>query len=98
MSTSPEFEWDENKRRSNVAKHGIDFADAKEVFDDPAAYTYYSAKETGERRYVTVGSMKGALVAVISTRRGTIIRIISARVARRIERQIYGSESTKEKP
>jgi Ribonuclease toxin, BrnT, of type II toxin-antitoxin system len=34
------FEWDENKRRANVIKHGIDFDDAKEVFYDPAAFTF----------------------------------------------------------
>jgi uncharacterized protein len=92
------FEWDENKRRSNVIKHGIDFADAKEVFHDPAAYTSVSPRSVPERRYVTVGSMRGALIAVIFTFRGQVIRIISARVARRIERQTYGTETKKEKP
>jgi uncharacterized DUF497 family protein len=58
------FEWDENKRRANVIKHGIDFDDAKEVFYDPAAYTSRSPHTVGERRYVTVGLMRGALVAV----------------------------------
>jgi uncharacterized DUF497 family protein len=92
------FEWDENKRRLNVVKHGIDFADAKEVFCDPAAYTSVSPRNMRERRYVTVGSMRGALIAVIFTVRGQAIRIISARVARRIERQTYGAEAKKEKP
>jgi uncharacterized DUF497 family protein len=40
-----DFEWDETKQRANVAKHGIDFADAKEVFDDPSAYTILSHAE-----------------------------------------------------
>ena len=86
------FEWDEKKRRANVIKHGIDFDDAKEVFYDPAAYTSRSPHTVGERRYVTVGLMRGALVAVISTHRGHAIRIISARPARRSERQLYGTE------
>jgi uncharacterized DUF497 family protein len=94
---SNEYEWDENKRRSNIVKHAIDFVDAIEVFNDPDAYTYYSSRPNDERRFVTVGVIRGGLVAVISTRRGTTIRIISARAARRIERQAYGSESTKEK-
>ena len=51
------FEWDENKRRSNIIKHGIDFSDATEVFYDPAAYTYSSLHAAGEGRYVTVGLM-----------------------------------------
>jgi uncharacterized protein len=86
------FEWDENKRHANVIKHGIDFDDAKDVFYDPAAYTFRSAHALSERRYVTVGLMRGALVAAISTRRGHAVRIISARPARRSERQQYGAE------
>jgi uncharacterized DUF497 family protein len=89
------FEWDENKRRSNVIKHGIDFADAKDVFYDPAAYTSISPHSIRERRYITVGSMRGALIAVIFTPRGQAIRIISARAARRVERQTYGAEAKK---
>jgi uncharacterized DUF497 family protein len=85
------FEWDENKRRVNVAKHGIDFADAKDVFDDPSSCSYQSHQSyEEERRYVTVGRAKGVLMAVIFTRRGEAIRIISARVARQNERKMYG--------
>jgi uncharacterized protein len=92
------FEWDENKRRSNVIKHGIDFADAKEVFRDAAGYTSVSPRRVPERRYVTVGLLKGRLIAVVFALRGQVIRIISARVARHIERQTYGTETKKEKP
>ena len=90
------FEWDENKRRSNVVKHGIDFDDAKDVFYDPAACTFPSLHTASERRLVTVGLMRGFLVAVISTHRGSAIRIISARPARRNERQRYEAEGKKE--
>jgi hypothetical protein len=92
------FEWDENKRRSNVVKHGIDFADVAQVFHDPAAYTSISTRNARERRFVTVGSMGGPLIAVIFTVRGQNIRVISARAARRIERQTYGAEAKEEKP
>ena len=37
------FGWDDNKRRLNVLEYGIDFDDAKEVFDDPAALTFVFA-------------------------------------------------------
>jgi len=90
------FEWDENKRRSNVTKHGIDFDDAKDVFYDPAACTFLSPRTASERRHVTVGLMRGTLIAVIFTRRGRAIRIISARRARRSERQRYDAEGKKE--
>jgi uncharacterized DUF497 family protein len=92
------FEWDENKRRSNVIKHRIDFADATQMFRDPGAYTSTSIRSVRERRFVTVGSMSGSLIAVIFTIRGSNIRIISARAARRIERQAYGAEAKYEKP
>jgi uncharacterized protein len=98
MSDPMDFEWDDNKRRKNVGKHHIDFEDAKEVFYDPAAYTSESPRNVDERRYVTVGLMRGALIAVIFTRRGRTIRIISARAARRSERQTYGAENKKEGP
>jgi uncharacterized DUF497 family protein len=92
MPGKKEFEWDDNKRRANVEKHGIDFVDAKEVFDDPEAITLKSPVHTGEPRYVTIGTMKGKLIAVITTLRDTTVRIISARVARRIERQTYDAK------
>lgn len=96
LASPTSFEWDENKRRSNVIKHGIDFVDAKDVFYDPAAYTLLSAQTAGERRYVTVGSTRGLLITVVSTFRGAAIRIISARSARRNERQRYGAEDQKQ--
>jgi uncharacterized DUF497 family protein len=96
FASSTSFEWDENKRRSNVFKHGIDFVDAKDVFYDPAAYTVLSPRAASERRYITVGLMRGVLVAVISTYRGGAIRILSARSARRNERQGYGAERQKQ--
>jgi uncharacterized DUF497 family protein len=84
------FIWQEDKRRSNLSKHGIDFEVAKNIFGDPAAYTYTSPRPVLERRYVTIGAAQGTIIAVISTLRGETIRIISARVARREERQLYG--------
>jgi uncharacterized protein len=93
-----EFEWDDNKRRANVTKHGIDFIDAKDVFNDPAAYTVLSPRKGDERRYLAVGLMKGTLITVIFTRRRNAVRIISARAARRNERKTYGAEITKRSP
>ena len=83
------FEWDEDKRLLNINKHGIDFEVAKNVFRDPAAYTFTSPHPAFERRYVTIGMAQGIVIAVISTLRGDTIRIISARAARREERRRY---------
>jgi uncharacterized DUF497 family protein len=81
------FEWDGRKRQINLAKHGLDFRRAGEVF---AGNTYTKASVRGdERRWMTVGLLAGVLVAMIWTRRDDAIRIISLRRARREERQHY---------
>lgn len=84
------FEWDENKRLLNIAKHGVDFADAIQAFADPKQFTYRSATPPQEQRYVCVGMVQGRLIAVVTTLRGEKLRIISARAARRNERDWYG--------
>jgi uncharacterized DUF497 family protein len=84
------YEWNEAKRQNNREKHGIDFLDAVEAFTDPHGYVYRSRRQGPEVRYVAVGMMNGALIAVVFTERGERVRIISARAARRSERQHYG--------
>ncbi|AXK81429.1 BrnT family toxin [Pseudolabrys taiwanensis] len=84
------FEWDETKRTANVQKHGIDFADAALVFNDPAHLIYRSQRHTGEERFVAIGTVGAKIIAVIFTERGDNVRIISARTTRRIERELYG--------
>jgi len=81
------FEWDERKRRTNLAKHGLDFLDAELVFDGPA-HSYRSPRG-GEERWVTVGLLEGHEVAVVWVQRGDAIRIISFRRARHEERRQY---------
>ena len=78
-----QFEWDERKRKSNLAKHGVDFADAVGVFDDDRARTQPDPDSEGEAISVTVGmSLKVEVVLVVWTQRTEdIIRLISARKA-----------------
>jgi uncharacterized DUF497 family protein len=83
------FEWDEAKKQANLAKHGIDFADALELFSDPRHYIYPSRVQSDEAREVGVGLVRGRCIAIVFTRRGKTTRIISARVARRSERSRY---------
>ena len=47
--------WDEAKRAANLAKHGVDFADAVGALEDPAALTLEDGEAQGECRYVTLG-------------------------------------------
>ena len=50
-----EYEWDPTKNRANVAKHGIDFADAVAAFEDDLALTRPDASSRGELRFVMLG-------------------------------------------
>lgn len=50
-----EFTWDETKRQVNRGKHGIDFADAVEVFYGDLACTLADPDHHAEQRFVTVG-------------------------------------------
>jgi uncharacterized DUF497 family protein len=84
------FVWDEAKRISNLAKHGLDFKDAHLVFDDPEKVTYDCNWE-GERRLLDLAfaMIKGRLLALVYAERGTDIRVISFRAASREERERY---------
>jgi len=50
-----QYQWDAAKSRANLAKHGIDFADAVAVFEDDLALTRPDAAARGESRFVTLG-------------------------------------------
>jgi len=84
---SYDFEWDSNKNEANAEKHGVAFDEAVEVFDEP--FLRFRSVRSGETRWIAPGKAKGRVVAVIYTERDGRIRIISARVARRNEREIY---------
>lgn len=84
-----DFEWDAPKARRNRLKHGVDFADAATIFDDPSALTIPDDHE-GEARFVTLGiDVFGRLLVVVYTWRGATIRLISARRATRSETRSY---------
>ena len=86
-----EFEWDETKRQLNRRKHGIDFADAVEVFYDDLACTMVDPDHHVEQRFVRVGldAFGRVLVAVYTQPDELTIRIISARQATAAERRHY---------
>jgi uncharacterized protein len=81
------FEWDESKRAANLAKHHIDFQDAKRIFDGPVFEESESCH--GEDRMFAIGLMDGIEIVVVYAMRGKRRRIISARRASRDERQDY---------
>lgn len=86
-----EFEWDPDKATRNLAKHGVEFAEAATVFGDPLAVTFCAPDHSDdEDRLLTFGhSIAGRLLVVSHTVRGDATRIISARVATRRERIVY---------
>ena len=83
-----QFEWDENKRQSNLTKHGLDFFEAVEVFESPHV-KIPSSNEGEEERFLAIGMFQGRFVTVVYTHRGTAVRIISFRRARHEERRKY---------
>jgi len=83
------YEWDPAKARTNLRKHGIDFADAATVFSDDYAFTVPDGYPE-EERFVTIGmDALGRTLVVVFTWRGQRIRIISARKAESHERKQY---------
>ncbi len=76
-----EFEWDENKRASNIAKHGFDFLDTWELFEDDHLKGAAKPGKNGEERFLATGLVRGFYATVIYTMRGSIIRVISLRKA-----------------
>lgn len=83
-----QFEWDEDKRLSNIIKHDIDFARAVLVFSQP--HVQVEGRSVGlEHRQVVVGMLDERCIAIVYTLRGDVIRLISVRKARRGERRQY---------
>jgi hypothetical protein len=85
------FQWDENKARSNLGKHGVSFEEATTVFGDPLSLTIPDpAHSQVEDRLIVLGkSHQQKILVVVHTERGDSIRIISARRASRRERKSY---------
>ncbi len=85
-----EFVWDPAKRETNLRKHEIDFVDAVAVFKDAQCVLEDTTRpEHGEVRVKAIGRVGPALISVIYTDRGEQRRIISARRAKRDERERY---------
>jgi len=88
------YEWDENKNRSNQAKHGLSFQQAVHVFDGGSFFTHLDREVDGEVRWQTVGLVNGVLLILVAhTIREVgleeVIRIISARRATPQEKLNY---------
>lgn len=85
------FEWDNEKAAINLCKHGVEFEEAKTVFEDPFALELSDDVHSDEEnRWVVLGlSLLARVLLVVHTERSERIRIISARQATPFERAEY---------
>ena len=85
------FEWDEQKNRENIRRHGIDFTDVIETFHHPMLAYLDDREDYGEDRWIGIGLMKNTVVVVVYVEwdEQDRIRIISVRKALRHERRKY---------
>lgn len=86
------FEWDSEKSKSNLEKHGIDFETATAVWNDPNSVEVEAKRIKGESRFGIIGMISGNLYTVFITYRNQRIRIFSARSPSRLERNIYAHQ------
>lgn len=84
-----QFEWDREKAKRNLKKHGVSFDEAVTVFYDPLSASFDDPDHSDtEHRIITIGySSHSRLLVVSHTEREKIIRIISARSATAHERK-----------
>lgn len=86
-----QFEWDEDKQKENIRKHGLNLADAWEIFDHPLLAKLDDREDYGEDRWIGVGMMSNGVVIVLvfAEKDRETIRIISMRKATKNERKKY---------
>ncbi|MGE0343974.1 MAG: BrnT family toxin [Porticoccaceae bacterium] len=84
------FEYDQEKSRINLGKHGIDFVQAQALWSDQS-FIEIPARTFDEPRTLVIGRIEGRHWSAVVTHRGKNIRIISVRRARPEEVAIYES-------
>jgi uncharacterized DUF497 family protein len=89
------FEWDPEKAKGNLGKHGVSFSEAATVFADPLSFTIDDPDHsTSEQRFITMGlSYQHRLLVVAHYDHEDRVRIITARVATPRERRTYEEEA-----
>jgi len=84
------FEYDERKNQGNLKKHGIDFAEAQALWNDPYLVEI-PARTTDEERFLVIGKIQEKHWSAVVTPRDGNIRIISVRRSRTEEVAVYES-------
>lgn len=83
------FEWDEGKSARNYAERGFGFDYACRIFEGPVIEEEDRRRDYGEHRVIATGEIEGGIFVIVYTPRGGGCRIISARPAKRRERNAY---------
>ena len=86
-----DFEFDDNKSQNNKSKHGIDFVEAQELWEDPERLEI-PARTEDEPRFFVIGQIEGKCWSAVITYRYQRIRIISVRRSRKQEIELYESQ------
>jgi len=84
------FEWDPAKDETNRAKHGLSFEEAAELFKSDVDYLEIYDEEHSDRedRFIAIGPIgRGVIVVAYTERDDDVLRILSARMATKKERQ-----------
>ena len=89
MTSKVEFEWDEAKSRRNFRERGFDFEFVTRIFDGQCIEEDDTRKDYGERRIAATGKIEDGVFVVVYTWSSGRRRIISARSAKRKERDEY---------
>jgi hypothetical protein len=89
LSADMRFTWDETKRRANLSKHGLDFADAEKVFAGPLVLVEDNRRDYGEQRMIGIGLLNVLVVLIVHVESEHEIRIISMRKATSDETDLF---------
>jgi len=87
------FEWDPIKATTNFVKHRVGFDEASTAFADDFGLTVFDPKHSDdEDRFIMIGfSKRGRLLVVWHTDRNDVTRLISARTANQLEKDVYNA-------
>lgn len=90
------FDWNPDKEKQNIRKHGMNFRKASSIFRDPSQLSIYDEEHSDyEDRWITIGLDDGGVLRVVVhtfehlDKLNCNIRIISARKATNQEKKQY---------
>ena len=88
------YDWDVNKNKRNIQKHGVSFKEAASTFQDKnALYFEDEIHSQNEDRFIIIGKSKSTRLLYVCycyRKSNTVIRIISARHTTTLETELYG--------